>query len=163
MDSSPAQRTSIKMLKPGMSAIVKACLVQAYKRKPYYEVCPKCGARVEEKEGKWVCKEHNDVKPAFHLIFSGVFDDGTGNIRAVFFREQAEKVLGRSVDEVESIATKDGIESFWDDFDSLGKEFLVEGRVKTNDFSKEPEILVNNVMDVSVFEECKDILKTLEK
>jgi len=159
----PAQRMSIKMLKPGMNAQVKGCIVQVYRKKPYFEVCPQCGSRVEEKDGKFNCKDHGPVEPVYNLLLSGVIDDGTGNIRAVFFREQAERIFGKSAAEIKEQFSKDGLDSFWEKFASLGHEFMIEGRVKTNEFSHEPEILANNVSDVEVKLECQRLIKSLEK
>ncbi len=159
----PAQRMNIKMLKPGMNAQVRGCIVQVYRKKPYFEVCPQCGSRVEEHDGKFKCKDHGPVEPVYNLLLSGVIDDGTGNIRAVFFREQAEKIFGKSAAEIKEQFSKDGLDSFWEKFASLGHEFMIEGRVKTNEFSKEPEILANNVSDVEVKLECQRLIKSLEK
>ncbi len=159
----PAERVSISMMKPGMNVMVKGCLVQVYRKKPYFEVCPQCGSRAEEKEGKFVCKDHGAVEPAYNLLLSGVIDDGTGNVRVVLFREQAEKVFGKSADEVRQQFEKEGMDAFWDNSAMLGHDIMVEGRVKTNDFSQEPEILANSVSKVNVKEECKRLLQGLGK
>ncbi|MBN2330752.1 MAG: hypothetical protein JXC85_02960 [Candidatus Aenigmarchaeota archaeon] len=159
----PAQLMEIGRLKPGMNVQVKGCLVQVYKRKPYFEVCPQCGSRAEEKEGGFVCKDHGAVEPTYNLLLSGVIDDGTGNIRFVLFRDQAEKMLGKSADDVKREFDKEGPESFWAKFGGLGKDFTIEGRVKTNDFSNETEILANSVAETDVKEESKRLLKSLGK
>jgi replication factor A1 len=156
----PAERKEIKDLAPGLNVIVKGCFMQVYRRKPYFEVCPQCGARAEEGNGSFSCKEHGPVQPNFNLLLSGVIDDGTGNIRVVLFREQAEKVFGKSAEEVKSAFESDG-EGFWSGFGGMGKEFMVEGRVKVNDFSKEPEILANNVSEVNVKDEAERLLKEI--
>ncbi len=159
----PAQRAAINMIRPGMNVVVKGCIVQAYKKRPYYEACPECGSRAEEKDGKFVCKDHKEVEPAYNLLLSGVIDDGSGNVRVVLFREAAGKVFGKSAEEIKEEFTRDGLEPFWENFSGLGKEFMIEGRVKTNDFSKESEIMANTVKDVSVKDECKRLFESLEK
>ena len=151
----PAQRAAINVIRPGMNVVVKGCIVQAYKKRPYYEVCPECGSRAEEKDGKFVCKDHKEVEPAYNLLLSGVIDDGSGNVRVVMFREAAGKVFGKSAEEIKEEFTRDGLEPFW--------EIMIEGRVKTNDFSKESEIMANTVKDVSVKDECKRLFESLEK
>jgi hypothetical protein len=153
----------IASLKPGMNAQIRGCLVQAYRRKPYFEVCPQCGSRAEDKEGKFVCKEHGPVEPAYNLLFSGVIDDGTGNIRFVLFRDQAEKMFGKSAAEVRNEFESDGSDQFWANFPNLGKEYTLEGRVKVNDFSNESEVLANSMMETDIKEESGRLLKGLGK
>lgn len=159
----PAQMMEISKLKPGMNAQVRGCLVQVYKRKPYFEVCPQCGSRAEDKDGSYACKDHGAVEPSYNLLLSGVIDDGTGNIRFVLFRDQAEKMLGKSADEVKKEFEGDGSDQFWAKFKGLGKDFVIEGRVKTNDFSNETEILANSVTEIDIKEESQRLLKGLGK
>ena len=154
-------RMSISMLSSGMTASVLALIVQAYKRKPYFDVCPTCGTKVEETGDKWVCKEHGNVEPKASVLLSAVIDDGTGNMRAVFFRESAEKIYGKNAAEVRAEFMKSGLDKFWEKNDVTGKEFIIDGRVKTNDFSQEMEMMVNSVKDVDAKAECEGLLKTL--
>jgi ssDNA-binding replication factor A large subunit len=159
---SPVQRIVIGSARPGMNVLVKGCFVQVYRKKPYYEACPQCGTRLEEKDGGWACRDHGKVEPVYNTLLSGVIDDGTGNIRAVFFREQAEKVLGEGSEKLKERFEKEG-DAFWESLDILGKDFMISGRVKTNDFSQEPEILASSVADVDVKSECKQLLETLSE
>jgi hypothetical protein len=156
-----AARYDISALQPGMPVIVKGCLVQVYKKKPYFEACSQCGGKVEETGGSFVCKEHGSVAPSYNLLLTGVVDDGTGNIRAVFFREQAQKLFGKAPEEVKAEFERGDPDAFWEKFGTIGKEFMIEGRVKTNDFTKEPEIVANSVSDVSIKDECKRLLKEI--
>jgi hypothetical protein len=156
-----ASRVSIRALKPGMNAKIRGCIVQVYRKKPYFEVCPNCGSRAEERDGKFFCKDHGAVEPVCNSLLSSVVDDGTGNIRVVFFRQQAEKIFGKSAVELKKEFSEIGADAFWDNFSGMGKEFVVEGIVKTNEFSKEPEMLANNVMDVDIKGECESLMKFL--
>jgi ssDNA-binding replication factor A large subunit len=156
-----AKRVEIKDVSPGLNVIVKGCLMQVYRKRPYFEACPQCGGRVEEAGGSFTCKEHGTVQPAFNLLLSGVIDDGTGNIRAVFFREQAGKLFGKSAEDIKESFESEGMEAFWGNFAGRGKEFMVEGRVKISDFSQEPEILANKVSEVNVKEEAESLLKEI--
>jgi len=160
--SGPAERALIADLKAGMNAVIKGCIVQAYKKRPYYEICPKCGSRAEEKDDKFLCKEHGEVEPDHALIFSGVIDDGTGNIRAVFFRDQAEKIYGKTPKDVFNDFSRNGLDTFWEKFGALGKELLVEGRVKVSDFTKEAELLASDVREVDARDEARRLMEGLE-
>jgi ssDNA-binding replication factor A large subunit len=156
-----ARRMQIADMSPGASAIVRGCLMQIYRKRPYFDVCPQCGKSVQEENGSYKCREHGTVQPTFSLLLSGVIDDGTANIRVVFFRDQAEKVFGRSANEVKEAFEKEGPEKFWEGFENLGKEFVVTGRTKISDFTKEQEMLANDVADVNAKEEAQSILKEL--
>lgn len=158
---SSAKRKDISELKEGDYGEVRACLVQVFRRKkPFYEVCPECGVRMSEKDGKWECREHGQKEPDYQMVLSGVLDDGTGNIRCVFFREIAEKVFGKTVKELRDMAQKEmDATVIYDKFPSLGKEFIFRGRVKKNDLAERPELVVNEVEEVDLKKEAEELLK----
>ena len=151
---------NISNLNVGDFCEIRASLIQVYKKNPFYEVCPNCGSRVENKDGSWNCKEHGIVEPKYNMVISGVLDDGTGNIRGVFFREAAENVFGKNTDELRGIITDDPLVIF--DKLILGKEFILRGKVKRNDFTESNEIIVNDVNEINSIKEAKNIIKELE-
>jgi len=155
-----AERKNISELKEGDYSEVRACLVQVYRRNPFYEVCPECGARLEQKNGSWFCKEHKEVKPEHQMVISGVIDDGTGNIRAVFFRDMAEKIFGQTAKELRKAAQDEADAlAIYNQFSSLGKEFILKGRVKKNEYTESLEFIANDVQEVDVKKECERLLK----
>lgn len=159
----PATKSMLNSVQPGMTVQISACLVQAYKRKPYFEVCSQCNGRVEEKDGKFECKDHGVVEPAFNLLLSTVVDDGSSNIRAVFFREQAEQMFGKGADEVKKEFDELGPDAFYGNFAGLGRDYIIEGRIKKNDFSGESELMVSSVKELDPEVEGKELLKALKK
>jgi len=159
-----AERADIASLKEGSTAAVKGVLVQVYKKKPYFEACPQCGSRAEEAaDGKFACKSHGEVAPGAAPLLSGVLDDGTGNIRVVFFRDQAEKVFGKSAEDLRAEFLERGMDAFWEKMDILGSELVIEGRVKMNDFSKEPEIMASGVREADAAAEAAKLLGDVGK
>ena len=160
-EMSVARRKKISDLKEGDFGEVRACLVQVFRRKkPFYEVCPECGVRMHQKDDKWECREHGQKEPDYQMVLSGVLDDGTGNIRCVFFREIAEKVFGKTVKELREMAQKEmDATVIYEKFPSLGREFIFRGRVKKNDLAERPELVVNDLQDVDLKKECQDLLK----
>jgi replication factor A1 len=160
-ESRQTGRIHVKDLSQGTSSSVRGCLVQVYRKKPYFDVCPKCGKSVQEKEGSFACAEHGKVTPSHNLLLTGVIDDGTGNIRAVFFRDLAEKVFQKSSDDVKKEFMNRGLDAFWEGFSSTGMEFVVEGRVRVNDFSKELEMVATAVFPADARQEAENILKDL--
>lgn len=161
----PAKQASVRLevsaLQQGMNVIIKGTLVQVYRKRPFYDSCPQCGGRVEENQGSISCKEHGSVTPMPNALLTGVVDDGTGNVRVVLFRDQAEKILGTPAEQAKNDFNSAGMDAFWDKFRGLGVELMIDGRVKTNDLSKELEIVANSVQEVNVKEEAGKLLEEL--
>ncbi len=134
---------------------VNASLVQLFRRQPFFEVCPKCEAKVEENNGKWICKEHGEIKPNYRIVISGIIDDGTGNIRAVFFGEAGKKILGNYAEKIKDV-------NFYDNVNILGKDYVIKGRVKKNDFTEELEFIVSDVHEINVKKECEKLLSEIK-
>ncbi len=156
----PVKRFSIGELKDGGYAEVRGCLVQVFKRRPFYHVCPDCEGGVEESEGKFSCREHGAVKPKRHLIFSGVVDDGSGNVRFVLFRDLAQKIIGKAPDElVKEFEGRDPAGVY--ERIPMGREFIIRGRVRTDRFTGNLEILGNAVEEIDLKKECTDLLDEL--
>ena len=152
------KRRDIADFSPGEYSETRACIVQVFRKNPFFEVCPECGTRVKQTEEKWVCDDHGTVDPGYAMVVSGVIDDGTGNIRAVFFREMAEKMFGKSTEELVGMTKKDNDSlKLFDSVGSMGKDFILRGRVKSNDFTQRNEFIVNDMEDINVKKEC-DIL-----
>lgn len=158
-----AKRMNIRDAKEGDAAELRACLVQIFRKMPFFEVCPQCRSRINQTEGSFTCKEHGKVVPEMQMVMSGVIDDGTGNLRVVFFRDLAEKLFGKDTKTLfeESKKEKDPI-AIMDQFSGMGKDFIVRGRVKKNDFTGNLEMVANEIAEMDVQKEAQLILKKLE-
>ncbi len=148
--------------KDGESIEVRACLVQLFRKNPFFEVCPTCGVRMKNKAGKWVCDQHGDVKPSYNVVVSGVLDDGYGNVRVVFFRELAEKLFGKSASELRAFAQErvDPM-AIYDAFDLLGKDYVIRGRVRKNDLTENLELIANGIEEPDVKREFEMLMKEI--
>lgn len=75
-------------------------IVQTFEPR-YFEICPYCAkrARTSPGEADFACEEHGKIIPKYSYILNAVIDDGTGNIRTAFFRNQAENLTGKSEDD----------------------------------------------------------------
>jgi len=150
-----AMRKHIKDIREGDYAEVRASMVQIFKRNMFYDVCPVCGGRLNNNE----CKEHGPVNPQFQMIISGVIDDGTENIRAVFFREMAEKIFGMGVDEAKVLQSKAANpDEVYEKFTGLGKDYIFRGRIKRNDLTESMEMIVNEIEEIDVKKEAETLL-----
>lgn len=145
----------ISELEEGQSAELRAAVVQLFQTNFFYEVCPDCGKRVT-KDNDYACEQHGKVEPKKNIVVSGVIDDGTGNIRAVFFRDTALNLIGMDMD-----AVLEKGDSFFDDLDVLGKEFLITGRVRRNKMFKRLEFVANSVKPVDIEGEVNKLLNNL--
>lgn len=145
------ERISISEIKEGKNYEVRAALLQLFESSPFYEVCPQCGSRAKDRK----CARHGAVEPKYAMVVSGVMDDGSGNMRIVFFRENAEKILGMSTDEAKQ--RKNIFENLW-----LGKEFVFTGRVRKNQLFERNEFIVQNFREVDVKLEINSLLNSFK-
>jgi len=115
-----------------------------------YMTCPNCGKRVQNPGMGWFCEFCNeDVDPVSNLVLSFTVEDETGSIRAVSFKESAEKILDMDVEEVMNLIGETQDESMPV---TEAKERLINqkislvGRVRYSDFSDQLEFIVDDVV-----------------
>ena len=149
------QRTKIADLKDGDTyKEICGAIVDVYGSNFVYDMCPNCNKKVNE-AGK--CDKCGEVAPDKLVVVNTMMDDGSGLIRASFFRDNAEKLFGMNALELQGKPEKvkeqtDGL---------LGKEVTVEGRVKRNDAFDRLEFNVYNLRDTSPAEEAGKIADNL--
>ncbi len=146
---------TISKIREGGTYEVRAALLHVFDSNPFYEVCPTCGARIKMPEFK--CAEHGEMRPAYAMVVSGVIDDGNANMRIVFFRDSAEKVLGMKTSE--ALANKG---TLFDSLKNLGKEFVFSGRVRKNQLFERLEFITSDFRPASPAEEARKLLKEFE-
>ena len=90
-------------------------------------------------------------------------DDGTDNIRSVFFRENMEKLLNLKSEKI--LEYKDNIEKFEEiRTELLGNIIKINGRVKKNIFFDRLEVVANNViLNPNPEEEIKRLNEEIKK
>lgn len=79
----------------------------------FFEVCPQCNKRARAYQDGFLCEEHQKVTPAYSYVLNLVLDDGSlpdGNIRVVLFRQQAQRLIGKTNEEI--LIYKDAITTF---------------------------------------------------
>lgn len=149
-------RRKIEELKEGETAEIKAALVQLFETNIFYDICPECGGRVIKENDKFKCSEHGFIEPKKAIVLSGIIDDGTGNMRAVFFRDNALKLTGMNMDDI--LEKKD---DFFDAVDVLGKEFIIGGRVRRNKMFNRLEFIANSVKEIDIESEINKVINNL--
>lgn len=136
-------RKSIEELNENDSVEVLGTIVQAFEPK-FYESCPQCGRRAKPQNGGFVCDQHSTVTPDYAYVLNLFLDDGTENIRVVFFRNHVEKLLDKTRDSILNFREKP------EDFEPVKTELLgniikVNGRVVKNKMFDRLEIIANGV------------------
>ncbi len=118
-------------------------VVQSFEPR-FFEVCPNCGKRTRQVEGNFVCSEHKNITPDYSYVMNVVLDDGTETIRTVFFRENVEKLINKSKEQLLGYKTNpqefDVVKN-----DLLGKQIKVSGRTVKNTMFDRLEFMVNEV------------------
>ncbi len=97
--------------------------------------CKECGGRVSREFGRYNCENCGEISEAEPVLaFSIQVDDGTGVLRATFFRKVAERIIGKGIWEIlEEIEEKGYEENTYllDELESklLGKNIVLRGRI----------------------------------
>jgi len=135
----PINRKKISDLKEGDFVELLGVIVQVFEPR-FYEACPQCGKKLEGN----MCKEHGQVVAKEVPILNVFFDDGSGNLRAVFFRDLVASVFDVSDGDVLKMKTDPG--SFEDaKNDILGTYLLLNGRVVRNQMFDRLEFMVREL------------------
>ncbi len=158
-----SERISIDKLTENNNGIeVLATIVQIFEPR-FFEICPKCSKRVKNDEGSFLCQTHDKVDPDFSYVLNLIVDDGTDNIRTVFFRETMEKLLNLNKERI--LEYKENPEKFEEiKTELLGNIVKVNGRVKKNLFFDRLELVANDVnLNPNPEEEIQRLNEEVEK
>ncbi len=129
----------------------------------FFTVCPECGKRTTQKEDGLYCDVHGKVSLYYSYLLNLVLDDGTGNIRTVLFKNQVQRLLNKTNEEI--LVYVNEPEKFSDIKTSLlGEQIKIIGRVVTNERFERKEIIAQLVFtDVDAEEEMKSLEMLREK
>ncbi len=135
-------------------------IVQVFDIK-FFEICPQCGKKAMQKEASYSCNEHGSVTPAYSYVVNLFLDDGTGNIRVVFFRNQVQKLLKKEEEQI--LLYRQSPEFFSQAKNELlGEMIKVVGKTTKNVMFDRLEFMSNFVFrDVNPEEEMKNLEKEL--
>ncbi|MFH0979064.1 MAG: OB-fold nucleic acid binding domain-containing protein [Candidatus Woesearchaeota archaeon] len=139
----PARKTIKELQENDNNVEVLGTIVQAFEPK-FYEVCPQCNKRLKQSDSGFVCDQHSSVVPSYAYVLNLFLDDGTENIRVVFFRDQVEKLVSKSKELMLSMRDKP------EEFETLKTELLgniikVSGRVTKNQMFDRLELVARSV------------------
>lgn len=123
---------------------VTATIVQVYNPR-FFEVCPECNKRVRQDDsGAWTCPTHGVVEPTYNYVLNVFLDDGSGNIRATFWKEQTNSLFNVSAQDF--LKFKDDMDSLEEaKTDLLGHIISVRARVQVNEAYNNKELVVYEI------------------
>lgn len=122
----------------------------------FFEVCPECGARIRMQDGAFKCQEHGSVATDYNYVVNAILDDGLNTIKVTCFRNQAEKLLSKTKEEL--LIYKNNPVAFEEiKLKLLGEQYKFIGRAKINTFSNKLEFNANFVFPANPEEELEKI------
>jgi len=131
----PTKKKDIQEFNVGDKINTRAFVVQAFDLR-FFNANVQTGKKATEEEIS------SGVATEKKAILNLVLDDGTENIRAVFFNEMVQKMgLSEYSDEELMKQQKENL---------LGKEFVFEGNVRMNSYVNTPELIVDSIDEINV-------------
>ncbi|MEW6063551.1 MAG: hypothetical protein AB1571_04250 [Nanoarchaeota archaeon] len=135
----------IKDLKENEQAKIIGTIVQLFEPR-FYEVCPICGKRTRLENQDYVCDEHNKIKPRLVPVVNLYLDDGTSNIRVIFFRNTAYSLFNIPEEKIESLRDTNNFDAIRKEI--LGKQVVLKGRVVRNTMFNNLEFVAKNITEL---------------
>lgn len=151
------ERKHIKELEGNEESVeLLATIVQVYDPR-FFDVCPECNKRLQEGADGTRCATHGKVIPMTNYVVSAFLDDGTGNIRTTFWKNQSQNLLGKSNEEM--LQYQENPQAFEEmKTELLGEIIKIVGRCKKNETFDRIELTANLVYkEVDPEEELKRI------
>ncbi len=125
------ERKTIAAAQDGEQVELLGTVVQVFDPR-FFPVCSKCSKKVQETtEKNFTCAEHGEVTTEFSYVLNLILDDGTGNIRSIFWKAQSNMLLSKNSEDL--LRYKDQLHLFEEvKTELLGEQLKVTGRVKKN-------------------------------
>jgi len=97
------------------------------------------------------------------MITSHFLEDESGKIRATFIGEAAEKLVGEKAELIVKVKDTPDYEKLLRKLSSsiIGKDIMIKGRVKFNDYSDSYEIVASNFQDINVNDDLENRIKEI--
>ena len=148
--SADFQRKQIGELNAGETNVeVLGTIVQVFDPRFFY-VHPETGRRVQEGE-----------EGVLSYVMNAVVDDGTSNIRCVFWKNQTNHLLGKNEEELSQFKENpSGFEEIKTEL--LGEQFRLMGKVNKNEMFDRLEFNVQLVQKAKAEEELSVVEKTVK-
>lgn len=152
-----APKKKIAEFNEGEFVEVIGTVVQVFEPK-FYDACNECNRKVSAEGDSYVCPVHGKVAVKYVPIVNAFFDDGSGNIRLVCFREVASKLLKMGDEEL--LKFRDGSENFEEVRRRvLGDQISVRGKINKNEMFDRIELVASGIEEI----DPKELVQELSK
>jgi ssDNA-binding Zn-finger/Zn-ribbon topoisomerase 1 len=151
----------------GNAVTIRGTIVQVGHQRCVYDACPKCSRKVSQGGKGATCPKCGSIPRSEPRLIAIVgLDDGTENMRARLIGAPAERLLGMTAVEAKAVVEDSGrddepIARVEDGL--LGKEVIVSGRVRLNNFSNELELAVAALQEPKAADIANRLIKELER
>ncbi|KXA93473.1 hypothetical protein AKJ64_00550, partial [candidate division MSBL1 archaeon SCGC-AAA259E17] len=157
-------RIKIADAEEGSQVKIRGTIVRVFQRRPFFNICPQCGRSLGSVESEELCEKCGEVvKPDHKLVVNTIVDDGTANIRVVAFGKLAEKLLGKTTQEVfEKISEEGELADFYEKIDLAGQKITVTGNVKRDEYFEQLELRARELDFPGAKDEAERILEKIK-
>ncbi|MBA7516269.1 hypothetical protein ES705_08315 [subsurface metagenome] len=131
---------------------IKGFISNELKNIRFYEACTNCRKKIDN----CTCDKKGDSKMT--MIINHIVEDESGKIRATFIGEAAEKLVGTKADLIVKVKDTPDYDKLLEKFSSelVGRDIMIKGKVKFNDYSDSYELVASNFQDINVKEELEN-------
>ena len=136
---------------------IKGVISNELKNIRFYEACSECRRKIDN----CTCDNAGDKK--LTMITSHFLEDESGKIRATFIGEAAEKLVGEKAELIVKVKDTPDYEKLLTKLSSsiIGRDIMIKGRVKFNDYSDAYEIVASNFQDINVDDDLENRIKEI--
>lgn len=160
-----ARRVEIREIsKEGEFVEVRGTIVHVVNKKPIFGACPICGKGLGSLDGETVCEEcGRSVTPLPRGVITFILDDGTETLRTTLFGKPAEKLMGRTAEEIARWLDKDpDLARFYEEMKIIGREVVVAGAVRYDKFTEGFELMGREMREAGPIEEAELLLERIK-
>lgn len=141
--ASPVKKKLSELKENDENIEVLGTVVQVFDPR-FFEVCPKCQKRLTRKDDEFSCELHGTQMPDYSYVMNIFLDDGTSNIRTVFWKNQTQNLLKMQDEDITRLRQVPA------EFEKIRKELLgqfvkIVGRVSRNEGFDSMELVANLV------------------
>jgi len=136
---------------------IKGVISNELKNIRFYEACSECRRKIDN----CTCDNAGDKK--LTMITSHFLEDESGKIRATFIGEAAEKLVGEKAELIVKVKDTPDYEKLLTKLSSsiIGRDIMIKGRVKFNDYSDAYEIVASKFQDINVDDDLENRIKEI--